>query len=191
MEHDPYYPRTLQLLRSPISLCCNAITLLQRYPFTNFILPTHFSTASTLYQLHTAYPLFYCIYTLPISYCLPTFLLHLLFTDFILPTHFSTASTLYLLLHFLSLLCPSLLYPPLPVSLLLTPVGAHKLSWCCLARALLALLGHAMQVQPAMLCWCRLASYTGCIWPYYTSTVSFVVLPPIGHAKLALLGHVI
>ena len=183
MEHDPYYSRTLQLLRSP--LCCNVITLLQRY---------HFVATLSLYQLHTAYPLFYCIYPLPTSYCLPTFLLHLPFTDFILPTHFSTASTLYRLilsthfsttstlylhLHFLSLLCPSLLYPPLPVSLLLTPVGAHKLSWHCLACALLALLGHAMQVQPAMLCWCRLASYTGCIWPYYTSTVSFVVLPPI------------
>ena len=183
MEHDPYYPRTLQLLRSP--LCCNDITTL------------------SLYQLHTAYPLFYCIYPLPTSYCLPTFLLHLPFTDFILPTHFSTASTLYRLhtayplfyciypLPTTSFLIPSLLYPPLPVSLLLAPVGAHELSWRCLARALLALLGHAMQVQPAMLCWCRLASYTGCIWPYYTSTVSFVVLPPIGHAKLALLGHVI
>ena len=48
-----------------------------------------------------------------------------------------------------------------------------------------------MQGQLAMLCWCHLASYTGCIWPYYASTVSFVVLPPIGHAKLALFGHVI
>ena len=163
MEHDPYYPRTLQLLRSP--LCCNDITLLQRYPFTDFILPTHFSTASTLYRLHTAYPLFYCIYPLPTSYCLPTFLLHLLFTDFILPTHFSTASTLYLLLHFLSLLCPSLLYPPLPVSLLLIP------RWC--PRAFLALLSpctacltrpcyagstcHAMLVPPSQLHWLHLA----------------------------------
>ena len=42
-----------------------------------------------------------------------------------------------------------------------------------------------------MLCCCRLASYTGCIWPYYASTVSFAVLRPIGHAKLAPFGHVI